>query len=222
MEEKTVLKKHQKNFLALVLKEPYLLKNFYWTGGTVLSEIYLKHRESQDIDLFSEKEIHLPSINKFVGIAGKKLKAKKITYRRYLGLHSYTLKLSTNELKVDFNYYPFPRINKGKKWHGLAVDSLEDIAANKIHTISTKPRERDFVDIYFIMKKENYSLRKLIDLARAKFDWPIDPIQLGQSFTEAVIYKDIPKLLVPLERKDMENFYLKLARSLKKEIFKTK
>lgn len=219
MGQKTILKGYQKEFLELVLKEPYIIKNFYWTGGTVLSEFYLRHRESYDIDLFSEKEIHFPSINKFVGISGRKLGAKSITHRRYLGLESFVYKLPKDELKVDFNYYPFPRINKGRNWQGLAIDSLEDIAVNKVHTISTKPRQRDFVDIYFIFQKEDFSLDRLMDLARAKFDWPIDPVQLGQTFTAVVSYKDFPKMLGPFKPTEMERFFLKLAKDLGKEIF---
>ena len=88
----TILDSYQKKFLEFVLSEPYLLKRFYWTGGTVLSEFYLHHRESHDIDLFSEsQEIHLPSINKFIGIVAKKMGSKKTIYSNYLGLHTYTL-----------------------------------------------------------------------------------------------------------------------------------
>ncbi|MBL7078616.1 nucleotidyl transferase AbiEii/AbiGii toxin family protein [Candidatus Shapirobacteria bacterium] len=221
MEQKAILKKHQKDFLKLVIREPYLLKRFYWTGGTVLAEFYLKHRESEDIDLFSEKqEIHLPSINKFIGVAGTKLKAKKITHRKYFGLHTYFLHLPRASLKVDFNYYPFPRINRKKKWRGLEIDSLEDIAVNKIQTLSTNPRERDFIDLFFIFKKKNYSLGKLIILAKTKFDWHIDPIQLGQSFTEVIAVKDVPKMLVPFQRKEMEEFFLKEAKKLGTKIFR--
>lgn len=221
MEQTSVLKKHQKDFLGLVLGEPYLLKRFYWTGGTVLSEFYLRHRESQDLDFFSEKEeIHLPSINKFIGVAGLKLRAKKITHRRFLGLHTYLLTLPTAKLKVDFSHYPFPRIDRRKKWMGLEIDSLEDIAANKIQTLSTNPRERDFVDLYFILKRRGFSLNKLVLSAKAKFDWHLDPLQLGQVFTQVVAVKDVPKMLIPFDRKEMENFFLRLAKSLEKEIFK--
>lgn len=221
MEQTSVLKKHQKDFLGLVLGEPYLLKRFYWTGGTVLSEFYLRHRESQDLDFFSEnEEIHLPSVNKFIGVAGSKLRAKKITHRRFLGLHTYLLTLPRAKLKVDFSYYPFPRIDRRKKWRGLEIDSLEDIAANKIQTLSTNPRERDFVDLYFIFKRKGFSLNKLVLLAKAKFDWQLDPIQLGQVFTQVVAVKDVPKMLIPFDRKEMENFFLKQAKDLEKEIFK--
>lgn len=210
----------QKRFLALVLKEPYLLKRFYWTGGTVLAEFYLKHRESEDIDLFSEQEIHLASINKFISVSAAKLRATRVGHRRFLGLHTYLYRLPGSTLKVDFNYYPFPRINLGRTWNGLPVDSLEDIAVNKIQTISTKARARDFVDLYFIFKKENFSLERLVSLSKAKFDWNIDRVQLGETLSRVVTYHDLPMMLVPFDRKDMENFFLRLAKSLETEIFK--
>lgn len=221
MGKDSILKRHHKEFLELVLKEPYLLKRFYWTGGTVLSEFYLRHRESEDIDLFSEnQEIHIPSINKFVSLAAKKLGAKKTLPKRFLGLYSYTFMLPKTQLKVDFNYYPFERIDKSKKWRGLEIDSLEDIAANKIHTIYTKARDRDFIDLFFIMKKADWNLKKLIILAKTKFDWDIDPIQLGQIFTQVVSLKEEPKMLVPFDKKEMQEFFLEQARDLGKQIFK--
>lgn len=221
MGKKTFITPIQKRFLELVVKEPYLLRRYYWTGGTVLAEFYLHHRESYDIDLFTEKEVYLPSISKFVGIAGTKLGAERITHQRFLGLHGFFFHLPGGKvLKVDFNYYPFPRIERDKKWQGLEVDSLLDIAVNKIHTVSLKPRARDFVDIYFILKKEGFALEKLVDLAKAKFDWHIAPLQLGENFAKVVTFSDFPRMLVPFERKEMEEFFLKLAKSLEKEIFK--
>lgn len=221
MGKSTILNKNQQEFLEIVLKEPYILKRFYWTGGTVLSEFYLRHRDSHDIDLFSEnQEIHLPSINKFIGIVGQKMKTRKIIHKQFLGLHTYTLFLTNGELKVDFNYYPFKRINDGKKWKGLEIDSLEDITANKIQTISTKARERDFVDLYFIYKQKKFDLKRMIILAKTKFDWHIDPIQLGKTFLQVSTLHDVPKMLVPFDRKEMETFFLNLALDLKKDIFR--
>ncbi len=219
MEQNSILDRYQKRFLGSVIKEPYLLKHFYWTGGTALAEFYLHHRESYDIDLFSENEIHLPSIEKFVHAVKRTLGASDILHKRFLGLQSFVFKYPKGELKVDFNYYPFPRINVGKRWNGLAIDSLEDIAANKIHTVSMKPRDRDFVDIYCMFQKEQFSIEHLISLAKAKFDWHIDPIQLGQTFTQVGAYQDIPKMLIPFDHQKMERFFLGLAKQMEKDIF---
>ncbi len=88
MGQKTILNPIQRKFLCLAVKEPYLLKNYYWTGGTVLAELYLHHRESEDIDLFSENEVDVENISNFVGVMAKKLGAKDITSQRFLGLYS--------------------------------------------------------------------------------------------------------------------------------------
>lgn len=223
MGQKTILSPTQRKFLDLVQAESYLTKRYYWTGGTVLSEVYLHHRSSEDIDLFTEKEeVHLPSIKDFVGISGAKLGAKGISYTRFLGLHAFVFNFNDDsQLKIDFNYYPFPRINTGKKWGKINIDSVEDIAVNKVHTISVKPRSRDFIDLYFLLKDKqwNLSLPRLIKLAKAKFDWDINPIQLGENLAKVITIKDSPRMLVRFDQKEMENFLLKLAKSLENDIF---
>ena len=53
--EKTILTPKQLEFLELIKIESEITKRFYLTGGTALSEFYLKHRLSEDIDLFTEE-----------------------------------------------------------------------------------------------------------------------------------------------------------------------
>ena len=133
MGKNSILAPIQNRFLETVIKEPYLLRNYYFTGGTVLSEFYLKHRLSKDIDLFSEREVHLPSIVKFIKKVAPKLSTTKIRQEQYLGLYTFFFKIPGEKdfFKVDFNYYPFPRIEKSKIWRGLSIDSLLDIAVHK-------------------------------------------------------------------------------------------
>lgn len=223
MEHKTILSKFQQQLLDLIIEEPYLLKNYYWSGGTALSEIYLHHRESYDIDLFTEKnEVHLPSVSKFVRSAAKKLHAKKIAPIRYLGLYSFTYILPNNsELKIDFNYYPFKQIEMGKKYKKLSVDSLIDIAANKVHTIFMKPRGRDYIDLYFILKENKHlSIDRLILLADAKLDWHIDPLQLGENLAKVVSFTEKPKMFIRFNQQEMESYLLSLAKKLGSKILK--
>ena len=138
-----------------------------------------------------------------------------------MGLHTFFFKITNQEdFKVDFNYYPFLRIEKGKIWRGLAIDSLLDIAVNKIHTLYMKPRAREYVDIFFITQKTNYSLDDLVKFAKIKFDWHIEPLQLARRFLEVITVKDYPKMLVSFNKKEMEGFFLNEAKKLKKEIFK--
>lgn len=216
-----ILTKEQEKFLDLVSQEKYLCKRFYFTGGTPLCVFYLFHRISEDIDLFSEKEINLLPTRAFIGKIQKKLKLKKIDYRQFLGLHSFQLFFPNNIiLKVDFNYYPFPRIEKGLKYKNIEVDSLYDIAVNKVHTISMQPRARDFIDIYFIIKEKGYAFSDLLMKAKAKFDWHIDPVQLGSRLLVAKELKDYPRMLKKIDHNEWKNFYIREAKKLEREIFK--
>ncbi len=216
-----ILTKEQENFLELVSEEKYLCKKFYFTGGTPLSAFYLQHRISEDIDLFSEEEINLLPIKVFIGKIQKRLKLKKVDYRQFLGLHSFQLFFPNREiLKIDFNYYPFPRIQKGIKYKNIEVDSIYDIAVNKVHTIFMQPRARDFIDIYFIIKEKKYDFDDLLMKAKAKFDWNIDPIQLGSRLLIATEVTDYPRMLKKIDHREWKEFFIDEARKLKKKIFK--
>ena len=198
---KTVLTPNQFNFLELAQADPYVVKNYYLTGGTALAAFYYQHRLSEDIDLFCEKVEVNPSLtDSFLEKIKKKLKLVKRNRSQMLGLVSY---------KLIFK--------------NLEIDSVYDIAVNKVHTIFMKPRVRDFFDLYYILEIEkNYNLQKLILDAKAKFDWHIDRMNLSSQFLrvgEFLKTKDLPRALVRYNPKEMEDFFLNLAKSLEKEIF---
>lgn len=222
--EKTILTPHQLKFLELAAKKKQITKRFYLTGGTALAEFFLHHRLSQDLDFFCEaEEVNPKVVEPFLKSVSSQLDIVKINRAQFLGLFSYELVFKDGQkLKVDFNYYPFLRINRGLKFKGLEIDSLYDIAVNKLHTLFMKPRSRDYLDLYFIMQKEDFSLRRLILDAKAKFDWDIDRVNLASQFVRIkdLQIQDFPKMLKPYNRKEMEDFFFSLARSLEKEIFR--
>ena len=224
---KSILTAKQLDFLEFAQVQATINKNFYITGGTALAEFYFQHRLSEDIDLFSEEEVKLKPIEAFLQEASIKLGIAKIIKQNYLGLYTYKLEYKDGDiLKVDFNYYPFPKIEKGVFFGNLEVSSIYDIAVNKIHTIAMRTRVRDYIDLYFIFKNskvpaKNYFEKLRID-SQTKFDWPLEVKNLVTAFLKVkdLKKKDFPKMLVPFNIKEMEEFFLKLAKSLEKEIFK--
>ncbi len=54
-------------------------KNFYWTGGTLLSYYYLHHRNSVDLDFFSEDLFMDNEYLIFINELKRKINAKKRT-----------------------------------------------------------------------------------------------------------------------------------------------
>lgn len=216
---KTILTPFQKKLLDILASDSYITKRFYLTGGTVLSEFYFQHRLSEDFDLFSEKEVYLPQIISFLTKIKSKAGIVEREHRPFMGLHSFMLHLRDGgKFKIDFNFYPYPRINIGKKYKNLQIDSLYDIAVNKVHTLFMNPRARDFVDLYFIFKETDFKLERLILDAKAKFDWHIDPLLLGSQMRKVTTLTDLPKMLKPFDAKDLQDFFLRIAQNLKKEI----
>ncbi len=140
-----------------------------------------------------------------------------------MGLVSYFLIYKDDsKLKVDFNYYPFPKIERGLKFGKLQIDSIRDIAANKVHTIFINPRDRDYIDLYFIMKNGNFKLSQLIIDAKAKFDWDIDKLTLVSQLLRVKETKilETPKILIPFNKKEMDNFFIEEAKKLGSNILK--
>ena len=224
---KTILTTKQSDFLELAQAQASIIKNFYLTGGTALAEFYFQHRLSEDIDLFSEKEVNVAAIEAFLQKASIKLGISKIIKQNYLGLYTYKLKYKDGEtLKVDFSYYPFPKIEKGTSFGNLEVSSLYDIAVNKVHTIASRTRARDYIDLYFIMKNSKLPVGEYLEKLRldskAKFDWPLEAKNLIAAFlkVEDLEKADFPKMLVTFNKSSFEKFYLELAKSLESGIFK--
>ena len=214
-----ILTPHQIDFLSIFGEEKPVKDIFYFTGGTPLSAFYLFHRLSEDIDLFSEEEVNLLAIRSLIGKIQKKLALIKVDYKQYYGLHTFQLYFPDSDiLKVDFNYYPFPRIEKGIVYKNISVDSALDIAVNKVHTIAMKPRSRDFIDIFFLVKEKGYKFSDLLMKAKAKFNWHIDPIQLGSRLLQAREVKDFPRMIKKIEDAEWQDFFIEEAKKLKSDI----
>ena len=222
MAKNSVLTPHQRKFLKIIGQEKYFSAKFYLTGGTALAEFYLKHRLSEDLDFFTEEnEVNPVAIVRFLNSRAKILKLEKFDTRRVMGLYSLFLHFQDKTvLKVDFNYYPFPRIEKGSKFGNLTVNSIYDIGVDKVHTIVLNPRARDFIDIFFIVKEKHYDFFDLIMKAKAKFDWDITAIELGARLIEGSKLTDYPHLLKKIAHQEWKDFFLAEAKKLKKEIFK--
>ena len=72
---------------------------------------------------------------------------------------------------------------------GVSIDSLEDIAANKIMAYFDRNEPKDLFDIYFLITKGGFSVEKLLTLVRQKFG-----ITLSESLFWSESFKSLPLL----------------------------
>ena len=215
---KKILTENQIKILEKISNDKFITDNFYLTGGAALAEFYLKHRFSEDLDFFSEQEFDTETISVFFQKNKTALKIKLVDFEQSYNRNLFFLHIDNEIIKTEFTYFPFPRIEKLKKFKNISIDSAHDIAVNKIFTIYQKERARDYIDLYFLIKKYKWSVEELIKKAKIKFDWHIDYLQLGTQFTKAENVSDYPKMIKNVSKKDWINFFIKEANKLKGKI----
>lgn len=193
-------------------------ERFYLTGGTPLAAFYLQHRYSEDLDFFSEQEIDLAGLNVFIQQLSKGLDIQKIDFQQSFNRNLFFLHFRSGVLKTEFTYFPFTRIENGQSQFGMPVDSLLDIAVNKLFTIYQRTQARDYIDLYCICHKTGYAINDLIVKAKIKFDWHIDPIQLGTQFIKAESAPDLPRMIQEVPQAQWQKFFIEEAKKLRSEI----
>lgn len=216
----TVLTKEQQNLLSILGVEPQLRDLFYLTGGTCLSEYYLHHRYSEDLDFFSINEIDTAFINTFLKSNKDNLGYVNIDFQQSFNRNLFFLNYNNGyQLKVEFTYFPFPRIDTTKSVNGIQIDSLIDITVNKLFTVYQKPRGRDFYDLYSINEYEEYDIKDIISHAKAKFDTNIDLLQLGRNIMLVKELKDDPLVVdQKYNYSEVVSFFENLASNFKQDI----
>lgn len=217
---KTILTANQKKILRFLSLDKTFLKYFYLTGGTALSEFYLHHRLSEDLDFFSPVEIDKQWISSLVTQLDRAFDITTIDRRELFNRNFVFITMRREIIKAEFTYFPSPQIEKPKKIDGIPVDSLLDIATNKFFTIYQKPSARHFIDLYLLLRQKHLTLATLEKMARIKFDTAIDPIQLGTQLTKARDIADLPHMLIDLPKRSWREYWLNVAASLRNRIEK--
>ena len=210
----SILTDNQRKILEKLSSEPGITDYFYLSGGTALAEYYLQHRLSEDLDFFSENEVDPEGISTILKKLQPATGITKVVYEQSFNRNLFFLHIADQVIKTEFTYYPFPRIENGQRIGQLDVDSLLDIAVNKLFTISQKPRARDFVDLFCILQRKEWSIEGLTAQAKIKFDHHIDPLQLAAQFVKATELKDYPRMLVECKEEEWQGFFLSEAKKL--------
>lgn len=216
--ENPILTVRQKKFLNIFSADKYLRERFCLSGGTALAGFYLHHRYSEDLDFFCETEFDVSEINVFLAKIKKELGIEKTDYQKSYNRNLFFCHLPEEILKIEFTFFPFQKIQKPQNIKGLQVESLIDLAVNKLFTIYQRSTARDYIDLYVIYKKEGLVIKDLIAKARIKFESYMDPVQLGTQFLKAKDALDLPRMIKSMPEKEWRDFFVKEAEKLKDQV----
>jgi hypothetical protein len=159
-----------------------IFDSFRLVGGTALS-LFRGHRESVDIDLFTDAEygsIDFQAIDIF-------LKSNYSFYQsndfQAIGMgKSYLIgNNKDNCIKLDL-YYTEPFFDDIAMIDNIRLASVEEIIAMKVDVIQRTGRKKDFWDLHELMEK--YSLCEMIFLHQKRYPYNHHPDLIKHNFTQ--------------------------------------
>lgn len=212
--EMTLLTPLQAKFLDLFFTT-YLGPDFFLSGGTALAEYYLKHRLSQDLDLFTlDQNIGFDAVNAEII---KIIHAESWTVEDQVISESflrYILRTGEGLLKTDLVKDVPVHFGKIKTEGRVKIDSLENIATGKLLALFGRADPKDFIDLYFLWEKEKImSFEETLKMAKEK-DLGLQEFYLAEMIAKAEEINTFPETIKPFNRQELVDYFLNLNRTL--------
>ena len=164
MTDSEILTPLQRRVLELLFSDPWFRRYFYLTGGTALSAFYLKHRYSDDLDLFTHQKELGPVQALFQEISSRE-RLQAVQRQKAPSFLRYEV---SGELRVDIVTDVEFRVGSPELISSYMVDSLKNIAVNKVTAILGRFDPKDFVDLYLLLTEKGFDIFELLELGQRK------------------------------------------------------
>lgn len=177
----------QRSVVEMVEKDDLLAKTFFLTGGTLLKARSIVPRESNDLDFFT-----FASVDGRVYVAALRAMKQKLQEMYSVEVIRVTDKGFLHEpsgMMIDAVADAVPNIEEFAAFGALKTASLPDMAAHKASALCSRDEIKDYIDMAFLTKNENWSLKDLEDLAERKFG--LGTISEEKLLTELIAKRDI-------------------------------
>ena len=211
-----ILTSLQKRFLEIFATLPDQYQ-FYLTGGTALSEYYLGHRLSYDLDIFTGTDgLVQPTSFQIEKVCAEQGLPIKVV-RRFATFVEFLVGNEQNGLKIDLALdSPFRLEQPVLSEIGVHVNNYTDLRADKMLAYFGRSEPRDAIDLYFIMQKE--AIEILMEQAAQK-DTGFDPYWFAIALNRCEKFPDElerwpVKMLRPIDPKELKRSFQDLAMQL--------
>lgn len=209
-----ILFPHQIRLLSLFFTFPFS-KSFFLTGGTALSAFYLAHRESQDLDLFSLRPFDTLALRTTIQEIADKTQSVAAMHVRSQTYNEIFLENKKEGWKQKIDIVQEQPKHFGKISHidNIAVDSLVNIATNKILAVFGRLEPKDYIDLFVIFTKTDLLFDEMFVLAKQK-DAGLSEFYFANTIADADRFETLPKMRVPFDKNIFVRFYQNLSRKL--------
>lgn len=185
-------------------------QSFFLTGGTALAAFYLHHRLSVDLDLFTLDDLALAEGARLTPLVVQELGWEIPMARHTEYFHRFLFRDRNGEaLQVDLVRDFGPQFGQRQRFQNVIVDSLENIAANKLTAILGRSESKDFVDLYFILEAR-LDFDTVMEMAQQK-DTGLIPFHLAGALLQIRHIPLFPETHPPVERETVVQFFMEIA-----------
>jgi hypothetical protein len=168
-----------KDRLAILPLLKIFKNDYYLAGGTGLA-LQLGHRDSADFDFFSQEDIDTEKLFSQIAEIFNNHKIVKVQE----GKNSLAVFIDEN-IKLSFLSYKYKLIDGLVNEENFKIASVLDIACMKLAAIVSRAANKDYIDLYFILK--TFSLKEIIE----KLNEKMPGLDVNLALKSLVYFKDI-------------------------------
>jgi hypothetical protein len=198
-------------------------ERFYLTGGAALSEFYLHHRLSRDLNFFTTEQGLIQPFCRTLEVHFHQEGWQVRTIRSLACFAEVQLQRpgETEVLRLDLALdSPFQLETQQLTSYQVLIPSYHDLVVNKLLAFFGRTEPRDAVDLFFILQRE--SLDPLLDMAARK-DPGFDLYWFAAALHKTQAFPDEPQrwpvmMQVPFSPVELKRTFLDIARSLMQRI----
>lgn len=164
----------------LKLMEAEEFSKFRLVGGTALS-LQIGHRESIDIDLFSDIEYGTLNFNEIEDFLKSNFKyVDFLDVPSAMGKAYFIGENKDNTVKLDV-FYTDTYIQPFIEEDGIRMATIEEIIAMKVDVIQRGGRKKDFWDLHALL--DSYSIKQMMDFHEQRYPYTHDKDLIIKNFT---------------------------------------
>lgn len=162
-------------------------RRMFLTGGGALAGFYFAHRETEDLDLFAPPGLDLAEAARVLVEAARACGAQVTPMQEHGDFHREKVTRGEEETIVDLVIDRAPMVETEKASFGaIHVDTLREIAANKICTLLSRCEIKDLVDLQALLDGGEDLGRALADAEKkeagadpATLAWLLSELRIG-------------------------------------------
>ncbi|MCC6555986.1 MAG: nucleotidyl transferase AbiEii/AbiGii toxin family protein [Polyangiaceae bacterium] len=162
-------------------------QRLFLTGGGALAGFYLGHRTTEDLDLFTLPGPDLGDAARALDEAARSLGATAVPRTTYQDFRRILVQRGEETCVVDLVVDRAPAVDREKTSFGtVIVDTMREIAANKITTLLSRSEIKDLVDLVALTESGIDLDQAIVDARKkdggaepATLAWLLEQIEIG-------------------------------------------